>query len=547
MNKLYNKDNVSLLEFLEKNYPNILNSIKKENYTLEFMEFRVFHEIYCEDEVVGFISLDQFHIIPTDISINECYVMPEFRGKNLLYNELFNLITSPNFTFYPRNPNRAFVNVLLKNNLAFKFSNNLVISYMKFILDLNTVYKNSNIKRFYKNPDLDEIPYKANIFDMDLCSIFFLDPMLNFIKYSDVMALTLPRKSDLKKYKLRKKLKRVSEGYLDKCYDAREKADEEILDYFDEVENDIYDLICVENTLGTSDELKTEFAKYLKENKLSDDDGFKIIENITGALEKNELTIKNCRRRMHYLVENIDMIDGALVDDDDGCPFCGEYNFEFVDSCETCGQRLRDISYEEELKHNFDDFDIEKLLEDFDHEKFQEMLDLDEFWGRVPIEENDPYFDLKTFYNEKLTFFDFEEIKQYYDNADKSLSLDTIFEEYFDDKIANCRDKDDKFDLYKDFLLNYFYYNLETNKFSVALTYLIQFIILASNEDSIFEGDIIQRTPYSTDALFAIEEFLKHAEDYDVDKCLDEAFKTFKVDEWNSNKEEIYEIIPQYF
>ena len=65
---------------------------------------------------------------------------------------------------------------------------------------------------------------------------------------------------------------------------------------------------------------------------------------------------------MHYLVENIDMIGGALVDDDECCPFCGEYNFEFVDSCETCGQRLRDISYEEELKHNFDNFDIEKLL-----------------------------------------------------------------------------------------------------------------------------------------------------------------------------------------
>lgn len=547
MDRLYNNEDVTLLEYLKENYPDIFNSIQKEGYPLEFIEFSTFHEIYWQDEVVGFISLDQFHLIPTDISINECYIMPEFRGKNLLYNELFNLITSPNLTFYPRNPNKAFINVLIKNELAFKFADNLIISYMKFILDLDTVYKNPKIKRFYKTPDLDKIPYKANIFDTDLCSILFLDPMLNFIKYSNVMALTLPRKVDLKKYKLRKKLKKVSESYLDSCYDARENADEEILDFFDEVENDIYDLICVENTLGTSDTLNDDFQEYLKENNLSYDEGFRIMENINNALENNEITIRNCKRRMQYLVENIDKIDNVLVEDGDNCPFCGADNFEFVESCETCGQKLRDMSYEEELRRDFEDFDIDKFLEDFDHDKFQEMLESDEFWGRVPIEENDLYHDLKTFYNDNLTYFDFEEIKQYYEKSDKSLGFDAIFENYFDDKITNCKDEEDKFDMYKEFLMSYFYYYLDNSQFNKALTYLIQVIILASNSDDIFGGDLINRTHHSADILLSIEEFLKHVDNFDVDKCLDDAFKTFKVDKWNNNRDEIYEIVPQYF
>lgn len=545
MDRLYNAEDVSLVEFLEKNYPDIISSIKNEDYPLEYLDFCFFHEIYFEDEVVGFISIDQFHVIPTDFAINECYIIPEFRGRNLLYNELINLITTPNLTFYPRSPNKAFINVLLKNNLAFKFADDFAVSYMKFILDLDTVYKNSKIKRFYKTPDVD-IPYKANIFDLNLCSVFFLDPMLNLTKYSDVMVLTLPRKADLKKYKLRKKLKMVSEKYLDKCYDAREDAKERILDYFDDVENDIYELISVENNLGTSDELNPVFSEYLKNNDLSDEDGFRIIANINDALESNDLTIKNCKRRMHYLVENIDKIDGVSAEGDESCPFCGADNFEFVDSCETCGQRLRDVSYEEEFRQEFEDLDIEELLDGFDEEKFREMLDSDELWGRVPIEENDPYLDLKTFYNEHMATFDFEEVREFYDKSDKSLPIDEIIENYFDDLIFNGKTEDAEFDAYKEFLLLYFYYHLDSERFNEALTCLIQLVILASNSDDIFGGDVVYRTPHVADITLAIDQFLKHADEYDLEKCLEDAFATFKVDKWNNNREEICEVMPQY-
>lgn len=324
------------------------------------------------------------------------------------------------------------INVLLKNGFAFKFADNFVVSCIKFVIDLDTVYTNPKIKRFYKTLEVD-VPYKANIFDLDLCSAFFMDPMLNFIKYSDVMALTLPRKGDLKKYKLRKKLKKVTEKYLDRCYESYMDSEDEIEEYFDNVESDINELISVERIMGTEDMLVDEFKECLNDFGLSDEDGFKIIENINNALENDELTIKGCPTRMQYLVKNIDRIDGEAVDDEGCCPFCGEPINEVYKSCENCGQKLRDISVMEKFSQDLGNFDINDFLDDFDHDKFSELLESDEFWGRVPIEENDPYFDLKTFYNETLTSFDFEEVKEFYDKSDKSMPIDKIFEDFFDD------------------------------------------------------------------------------------------------------------------
>ena len=534
MDKIYKNLNFDLLEYLDKNYPHILKSIQKEGYPLEYKEFMMFQEISWKDEVVGFITFNYFNIIPTDIVINECYVIPEFRGKNLLSNKLFELITDSNYTFYPRNPNKAFINVLLKTGLAFKFSNNLIVSYMKFMVNLDTIYKNSKIKRFYKTPDNENVPYKANIFDIDLCSVLFLDPFLNFIKYNDVLALTLPRKSDLKKYKLRKKLKRVSENYLDECYSARIDCDSEISDYFDEIENDFNELISVEKTLGTSEKLTDIFLEYLKEHDLSKEDGFKIIEHINNNLENNELNIKSYNHRMQYLVKNMDGLNNVLDKNSDMCPFCGTNKPIFFNYCQTCGQKLRDVSFEEETL---------KSIENFDPNEFRERLESDEFQGRVKIEENDPLFELKTYYNENLIDIDFEELSEYYKNADKSKPVPEIIDDYLNFKIIENED----FDVYISYLIANYYQSLDNNEFNEALILFIQTVILALNSDAINDGNAFERTPHSIDIFFMLELFEKHGGEYDLDKCLEKAFETFKVEKWKNNKDEIYEIMHEYF
>ncbi|MBR1610739.1 MAG: hypothetical protein IJ672_04515, partial [Methanobrevibacter sp.] len=240
-------DNQQLLpDFLKQEYPEIYKSINDEGYIIEYPTFQTLKEIHFEDKVVGFITFNTFHIIPTDLVINECYIIPEYRGNNLLYNELFSFITTPNANFHLRNPNKALIKVLLKTGMAGKISDNLVVSYIKFVVMIDTVYKNPKIKQFYKRTD-DKVPYKADLFDMDLCSVLFLDPVLEYVKFSDVFALTLPRKNDLKKYKLRKKLKRVNESYLDKIYDTHQESRDEVMEFSEDVERFIYETISVEN------------------------------------------------------------------------------------------------------------------------------------------------------------------------------------------------------------------------------------------------------------------------------------------------------------
>ena len=313
--------------------------------------------------------------------------------------------------------------------MAGKISDNLVVSYIKFVVMIDTVYKNPKIKQFYKRTD-DKVPYKADLFDMDLCSVLFLDPVLEYVKFSDVFALTLPRKNDLKKYKLRKKLKRVNESYLDKIYDTHQESRDEVMEFSEDVERFIYETISVENVLGNSEELKPDFIKYLNDNDLTEEDGFKIINHINKALDEGHLIPESCHSRMQYLVGNIDALDNILDDESDDCPFCGSSNLDFIETCEFCGQIIREGDYSDELIEKINNFDFDALMGDL-----KDSLDLDDILERIPIEENDPLFELKTFYNDYLTGFDFEDIKRYYLNSNKEEPIGDLMENYFDKKI----------------------------------------------------------------------------------------------------------------
>lgn len=533
-------DNQQLLpDFLKQEYPEIYKSINDEGYIIEYPTFQTLKEIHFEDKVVGFITINTFHIIPTDLVINECYIIPEYRGNNLLYNELFRFITTPNANFHLRNPNKALIKVLLKTGMAGKISDNLVVSYIKFVVMIDTVYKNPKIKQFYKRTD-DKVPYKANLFDMDLCSVLFLDPALEYVKFSDVLVLTLPRKNDLKKYKLRKKLKKVNESYLDKCYDTRQENRDEVIEFTEDVENFIYKTIAVENVLGTSEELKPDFIKYLNDNDLTEEDGFKIINHINKALDEGHLIPESCHSRMQYLVGNIDALDTILDDGSDDCPFCGRSNLDFIETCEFCGEKIKDESYADELIEKISNFDFEALMGDLN-----DSLDLDDILERVPIEENDPLFELKTFYNDYLTGFDFEEIKQYYLNSNEEESIGDLMEDYFDKKILNENNDDDKFKIYSDYLCSFFYCYLDNKQFDDALAHIIQLAILSSNKDDVGEGNIIERKPHSIDVHFEIDQFLNNNPTFDLDNSYKIAIDNFKVQDLLNNEKEVFSAISE--
>lgn len=137
----------------------------------------------------------------------------------------------------------------MKNDYAIKLTSNFILSYLKFIVDTDEIYKNPKIKKFYKKSE-HTIPYKANLFDMDLCGVMFRDPAGNFIKYTDFFAVTIPRKYNLKKYKCRKKLKKVTESYLDDKYSVWTDSVDIINEFVDLKDREFDEMLNIENMIG---------------------------------------------------------------------------------------------------------------------------------------------------------------------------------------------------------------------------------------------------------------------------------------------------------
>lgn len=189
----------------------------------------------------------------------------------------------------------------------------------------------------------------------------------------------------------------------------------------------------------------------------------------------------------------------------------------------------------DEILKRIESFDFDSMLEDL-----KDDADFNEYLGRVPIEDDDELFELKTFYNEFLLGFDFEEIKQFYLKSNEK-SLVDIIQDYFDFKILNEKNVDVKFNLYADYLGSFFFYCLNVNHFDEALSYIIQLAILSSNEEDVGDGDIIERKPRFMDILYEINRFLDKNPSFDLNTSFKLAVDNFKVNMWLNNEDEVFD------
>ncbi len=555
-NLFYN--NESLSNLLNEKYPEILKSIKNEGYNLEFQDYDIFKEIYFENQVVGFVTFEK--IIPSNnhFWIMDAYIIPEYRGNNLFFDFLLLLILCDNFEFYPRKPTKAFINVLLKNGFAFKLTSNFVVSYFKFMVDVNfEIYKNQKIKRFYKNPSL-LLPYKANLFDMDLCSVMVRDPNVDFIKYDDFFALTEPRKYDFKKYNCRKKLKRVSEGYIADRFETWVFNYDEIEEFIQIKDEEIANYLLVDNRIGNEDKLSDKFINALEESDLSIDDGFKIRNHIVDKLDSGELNEKSYIRRVGYLLDCFEAIDKKIDDFDESietCPFCGEDVSDYLRSCETCGLHIREIDFEEHaingLKNTFKEF-LDSLniddqdIDDLNSLDIGNLLDFDEVMDFVPIEEDDALKEFKEFFNKHMLSYDFDEFLEFYNLHNENHSLEEMMDLFLEDKLNNSLGTKNEFDEYLSYLIHYSLYNVDVGRYDDAFIKLAQLSILASNE-SRNKNEILLSNPFLPDIWFIVTALKDGDYSFDVSKLFDVAVNTFKIEKYNKNHDEVLDELKEIF
>ena len=288
-----NSDNLSLEKFLSS-YDEILKSLNKEKYILDYTKFDLFYEIKDNDTTVGFITLED-NDSDNNLIINECYIRPDERGKNLFFKSYTDISSNTEKQVFIRKPNKNLINVLLHNDLAFKISDNLIISYADFIVQLKDSYKNSKIKHNYKKVENEKLYFTANLFDLNLSSTLFFDNKHIYSRNYENLCICEARRYDLKKYSIRKKLKRIKPKYID---DLFETLTDNLVDAFDFFKS-------LNESLSNSDKRKKDF---LNENPEFKD------------------------RKIDKIHPNHDFIIN--------CPFCDEITQKSAIHCKTCGFNL---------------------------------------------------------------------------------------------------------------------------------------------------------------------------------------------------------------
>ena len=80
-------DAVDIEETLRSKYIYLYNSIKETNYKLKVNHCTYFKEIVFKKKVVGFFAYTITNSV-TNLSLIASYILPEFRGKGLFFDEI---------------------------------------------------------------------------------------------------------------------------------------------------------------------------------------------------------------------------------------------------------------------------------------------------------------------------------------------------------------------------------------------------------------------------------------------------------------------------
>ena len=181
-------------------YVYILDSMDMEEFDYEDTSFDVFKEIVFKEKVVGFVSYMDDKNGPL---LMEIYVMPEYRGNNLLYEEI-----SSKDNLKIHNPKIGVVKSLINCDMAYELDGGIVISKIPFDA------------LFYQLPkDYSFDSYYSYIYDLNHGSVLFLDKDVFF-------NCSTPNKCDISRYNL---IENIDEDYLNKVCEIVSKHDEKYL------------------------------------------------------------------------------------------------------------------------------------------------------------------------------------------------------------------------------------------------------------------------------------------------------------------------------
>lgn len=172
-----------LEHILAAEYPYLLESLIEQNpFRIDGVNPLLFKEIVYENKVVGFSSYDGGNGV---FALKYIYVLPEYRGNNLLIKDLLDTKNTFEKYGYPYvaidMPNWYVINSLLNHGYATEYNNHLIISKIPLTFLLKKGKEmNSNEIEFCDKLGLDTTDIKSlqantNIYDKNICACVSLD------------------------------------------------------------------------------------------------------------------------------------------------------------------------------------------------------------------------------------------------------------------------------------------------------------------------------------------------------------------------------------
>ena len=322
----------TLTDILKTDYPHIFEAVTDEKYPIEYEDFSLFKEVHYQNEIAGFITLKI--LSEKRMSIEEAYIIPDYRGNDIMYDEIIELVCIPNLYLYARRPNYTFVKMLESHGLTNLIEDKMVGCGIDLLADSHDVYTTPETESLYKLDEPCEDFYSNYVYDMDSKLVMISDVWGVISINPDLVVIVKPRKSDLKRFNYNRIYERFTLEKLDDISLKLHRKNSIIENICGLIEEQLFAYCKIENIMKND-----KVIEFLHKNDL-DPEGIK--NHLKRAFKSVQLKDKYHMARIRYLAEHPEKIDEEVTGSPKytkkgyKCPLCQNYTKNF-ENCDYCG------------------------------------------------------------------------------------------------------------------------------------------------------------------------------------------------------------------
>lgn len=314
---------IDVADTLQRYYDYIYESICREGFILKYDKCNLFKELVFDGKVVGFCSYDHSREFIT-ASLNNIYILPEFRGKGIFLNELKKTMEEHNKPSIME-PTRLIVEILIKYGFAAKVDDNIVASAIEFVIPGDHVLSNAH----YENEELS-----THFYDLSICaSIHILDVNKAHVAYS------APLNYDIINYDCLEYRNKIDEDYFIAITDLFLENDVKLMNVLLNLEEALpLKSYSLEDVIGGEDYLSPYIESLIDDAHVTYQKALKIKQQIREEYEAGMILNESLLVRLAYLFN--ENPQPTITAHDDVCPYCSMPIDNHDRFCHYCGVNL---------------------------------------------------------------------------------------------------------------------------------------------------------------------------------------------------------------